>query len=134
MRDIKYNGKLLNQITNEAVPCQIKARLRFRNAKAVYININRIPKSSWLGKAVGRPEPVPRYLQTVSQVSAFIKNFPLLLIDDENNTKIPVYVTSCLYRGKDFCHIRVRIAADGLKFIEEVEQRRSTILQEVPSV
>lgn len=124
-------GILKNVISGEEIPCRIRARLRYMNGVSHYQNLHHLPKSSMVGKLVGKADSTPRYMQTVQPHSAYLKNFPFILIDEENNTKLPVVFTSCFYRGKDFCHIRVRIITDGLKFSEIVEERRNVIEQPV---
>jgi len=123
------NATLINPITNEEIPCKIRARLRFANGVSEYLNLHHLPKKSTIGKLVGRADSTPFYRQRVQPHSAYLKNFPYILVNHDEDTKTPVVFTSCQYRGTDFCHIRVRIITDGLKFSEMVEERRNIICQ-----
>lgn len=129
MKPIDYNGELKNPFTNEIIPCKIAARLRFNNAKATYINLKRLPKTSFIGIDVGRADKTPYYQQRCTPISAHIQQHPLILTDKTTNTKTPVYLVSCFYKGKDFCHVRVRVATDGLQFSEAVENRSLTMIE-----
>lgn len=121
-KEIKYNGKLLNPVTNEEMPCIIIGSVRYIGGKYDYLRLRKLPASPLLDSMFPNPYEENGMYYEPPRLAKKYNHFPFILVDDATNSKMAVQLVSCSYKGVKHYNVTVREVINGLNYAESVEQ------------